>query len=80
MALTPVELGHLAEGQAMRTERTSYQLAWLVASLLQPHAKKGVTLKVEDFLSHPLKYIKAPVPEYPAKAADEAFATMGMIA
>lgn len=71
MALTPAELGLIAEHAAKREELVSYRLATLMANLLQPHAKQGVTLRPENFLG-PLKYIKPPAPEYPAKDLDKA--------
>lgn len=72
MALTPREFGLLAEHRAKSEEATTYRLAWLSANLLQPHATAGRTLRADDFLSAPLKYIKPPAPEYPAKDLDKA--------
>lgn len=76
MALTPRELGLLAEHHAQREELVTYRLASLMANLLSPHAKEGHVLKPEDFLARPLKYIKPVVPKYPARELDKALGGM----
>lgn len=72
MALTPHELGLMAEGHAMRHELTTYRMAWLAAQILQPHAKEGHTLTAESFLAPgSLKYIKPKTAEFPASALNK---------
>ena len=67
VALTPREVGMIAEGHAMRNELTTYRMAWLAAQLLQPHAARGRTLRPEDFLApNSLKYCKPKTPQFPA--------------
>lgn len=70
-ALTPYELGLMAEGHTMRSELTTFRCAWLAATVLQPHAKEGTTLTPWTFLDPTsFKYIKPKTPEYPATELD----------